>query len=96
MEEPLLQDKRQEHNRFCHYANELIEKIIGKPQTTNVDASLDRIRRVCVKIFFKIFLLNATFLLHNKHLTQFDKLVMTSCCGHLWHNIKFRGCCVEG
>lgn len=46
MEEPLLQDKRREHNRFCQFANELIEKIVGKPQASNVDASLDRIRRV--------------------------------------------------
>ena len=47
MWEPVLQDKRQEHIRFCKYATELIELVSGKPPHTTVDPSLERIRRVC-------------------------------------------------
>ena len=46
MWEPVLQDKRQEHIKFCKYAAELIELVSGKPPHTAVDPSLDRIRRV--------------------------------------------------
>ncbi len=46
MREPVLQDKRQEHLKFCKYANELIEMISGKTQSSNIDASLEKIRRV--------------------------------------------------
>jgi len=47
MWEPVLQDKRQEHIKFCKYATELIELVSGKPPHTTVDPSLERIRRVC-------------------------------------------------
>jgi len=47
MWEPVLQDKRQEHMKFCKYATELIELVSGKPPHTTVDPSLERIRRVC-------------------------------------------------
>jgi DDB1- and CUL4-associated factor 1 len=46
MWEPVLQDKRQEHIKFCKYAAELIELVSGKPPHTAVDPSLDRIRQV--------------------------------------------------
>ena len=46
MREPVLQDKRQEHLKFCKYASTLIEMVSGKPQNANIDASLEKIRRV--------------------------------------------------
>ncbi len=46
MKEPLLQDKRTEFLKFCKYANELIERVSGKPPNPNADASLERIRKV--------------------------------------------------
>jgi DDB1- and CUL4-associated factor 1 len=46
MWEPVLQDKRQEHIKFCKFASELIELVSGKPPHVAVDPSLDRIRRV--------------------------------------------------
>ncbi len=54
MKEPILQDKRQEHLKFCRYANEVIERISGKPLNANIDASLDRIRRADVVAQTKI------------------------------------------
>jgi HIV-1 Vpr-binding protein len=48
MWEPVLQDKRQEHMKFCKYAAELIELVSGKPPHAAVDPSLDRIRRVSI------------------------------------------------
>ena len=46
MREPVLQDKRQEYLKFCKHATALIEKVSGKPQNTNFDISLERIRKV--------------------------------------------------
>ena len=46
MKEPVLQDKRQEHVKFCKYASELIEKVSGKQTNRYSDASLDDIRKV--------------------------------------------------
>jgi HIV-1 Vpr-binding protein len=49
MKEPVLQDKQQEHVKFCKYANELLERVVGKKSNANLDASLEAIRRVnCV------------------------------------------------
>lgn len=44
MREPVLQDNRKHHNKFCLYANELLESVSGKPNAPHVDASLERIR----------------------------------------------------
>ena len=46
MKEPVLQDTRLQHMKFCKYANELIEKVVGKMQSSNVDTSLEKIRKV--------------------------------------------------
>ena len=46
MREPVLQDKRQEHLKFCKYAMSLIERVLGKQQTNNMDVSLERLRKV--------------------------------------------------
>lgn len=46
MKEPVLQDKRQEHVKFCKYATELIEKVSGKQAHKYSDATLDEIRKV--------------------------------------------------
>ena len=54
MKEPVLQDKRQEHLKFCRYANDLIERVSGKHQNANIDASLDRIRKADVVAQTKI------------------------------------------
>ena len=46
MWEPVLQDKRLEHVKFCRYAVQLIEQVSGKPSRGTEDPSLDRMRRV--------------------------------------------------
>ena len=46
MKEPVLQDKRQEHVKFCKFATELIERVSGKEAHRYSDASLDDIRKV--------------------------------------------------
>lgn len=48
MKEPVLQDKRSEHVRFCKYAAELIEQISGKPLLIGTDVSLARLQRANV------------------------------------------------
>ena len=49
MREPVLHDKLVEHNRFCLHATRLMERTGTKPAPL-LDASLDRIRRVCCLI----------------------------------------------
>ncbi|RWS31137.1 protein VPRBP-like isoform X3 [Leptotrombidium deliense] len=39
MKEPILQDKRSEHVKFCKYCMELIERVTGAPMSTNIDPS---------------------------------------------------------
>lgn len=39
MKEPILQDKRTEHIKFCKYCLQLIESVTGSPVSTNVDTS---------------------------------------------------------
>ena len=46
MREPVLQDKRQEHLKFCKYGMALIERVSGKQQNSNMDVSLERLRKV--------------------------------------------------
>ena len=46
MKEPVLQDKRQEHVKFCRFATDLIEKVSGQEGNRYSDASLDDIRKV--------------------------------------------------
>ncbi|XP_037304281.2 DDB1- and CUL4-associated factor 1-like [Pungitius pungitius] len=48
MKEPVLQDKRSEHVRFCRYAAELTERVSGKPLLMGVDVSLARLQRANV------------------------------------------------
>ncbi|TRY64650.1 hypothetical protein DNTS_034846, partial [Danionella cerebrum] len=48
MKEPVLQDKRSEHVRFCKFAAELIERISGKPLLIGTDVSLARLQRANV------------------------------------------------
>ncbi|KAM6980512.1 DDB1- and CUL4-associated factor 1-like [Aplochiton taeniatus] len=48
MKEPVLQDKRSEHVRFCRYAAELIERVSGKPLLIGTDVSLARLQRANV------------------------------------------------
>ncbi|XP_053723748.1 DDB1- and CUL4-associated factor 1-like [Synchiropus splendidus] len=48
MKEPVLQDKRSEHVRFCRYAGELIQLISGKRLLTGADVSLARLQRADV------------------------------------------------
>ncbi|XP_059924619.1 DDB1- and CUL4-associated factor 1-like [Gadus macrocephalus] len=47
MKEPVLQDKRSEHVRFCRFAAELTERISGKP-LIGTDVSLARLQRASV------------------------------------------------
>ncbi|XP_067360198.1 DDB1- and CUL4-associated factor 1-like isoform X2 [Channa argus] len=48
MKEPVLQDKRSEHIRFCRYAAELIERVSGKPLLMGTDVSLARLQKANV------------------------------------------------
>ncbi|KAE8298905.1 DDB1- and CUL4-associated factor 1 [Larimichthys crocea] len=48
MKEPVLQDKRSEHVRFCRYAAELTERVSGKPLLMGSDVSLARLQRANV------------------------------------------------
>uniref|UniRef100_A0A8C3AJL9 DDB1- and CUL4-associated factor 1 n=1 Tax=Cyclopterus lumpus TaxID=8103 RepID=A0A8C3AJL9_CYCLU len=48
MKEPVLQDKRTEHVRFCRYAAELTERVSGKPLLMGTDVSLARLQRANV------------------------------------------------
>ncbi|XP_056293219.1 DDB1- and CUL4-associated factor 1-like isoform X2 [Pseudoliparis swirei] len=48
MKEPVLQDKRTEHVRFCRYAAELTERVSGKPLLMGGDVSLARLQRANV------------------------------------------------
>ncbi|XP_055016136.1 DDB1- and CUL4-associated factor 1-like isoform X2 [Boleophthalmus pectinirostris] len=48
MKEPVLQDKRSEHVRFCRYAMELTERVSGKPLLMGTDVSLSRLQRANV------------------------------------------------
>uniref|UniRef100_A0A3B4XQS5 DDB1- and CUL4-associated factor 1 n=1 Tax=Seriola lalandi dorsalis TaxID=1841481 RepID=A0A3B4XQS5_SERLL len=48
MKEPVLQDKRSEHVRFCRYAAEMTERVSGKPLLMGTDVSLARLQRANV------------------------------------------------
>lgn len=48
MKEPVLQDKRSEHVRFCRFATELTERVSGKPLLMGTDVSLSRLQRASV------------------------------------------------
>ncbi|XP_039626969.1 DDB1- and CUL4-associated factor 1-like [Polypterus senegalus] len=48
MREPVLQDKRNEHVKFCKYAAELIERVSGKPLLIGTDVSLARLQKADV------------------------------------------------
>lgn len=48
MKEPVLQDKRNDHVRFCKYAAELIEHVSGKPLLIGTDVSLALLQRANV------------------------------------------------
>jgi len=46
MQEPVLQDKRHEHVKFCEYARSLIVRVTGRPIGTFENFDLDRLYRV--------------------------------------------------
>ncbi|XP_034442578.1 DDB1- and CUL4-associated factor 1-like [Hippoglossus hippoglossus] len=48
MKDPVLQDKRSEHVRFCRYAAEMTERVSGKPLLMGTDVSLARLQRANV------------------------------------------------
>lgn len=48
MKEPVLQDKRSEHVRFCRYAVEMTERVSGKPLLMGTDVSLARLQKANV------------------------------------------------
>ncbi|XP_061554433.1 DDB1- and CUL4-associated factor 1-like isoform X1 [Phycodurus eques] len=48
MKEPVLQDKRSEHVKFCKFAAELMERISGKPLLIGTDVSLAWLQRASV------------------------------------------------
>ncbi|XP_072237664.1 DDB1- and CUL4-associated factor 1-like isoform X1 [Leuresthes tenuis] len=48
MKEPVLQDKRSEHVRFCRYAADLTERVSGKPLLMGSDVSLARLQKANV------------------------------------------------
>uniref|UniRef100_A0A3B5Q443 DDB1- and CUL4-associated factor 1 n=1 Tax=Xiphophorus maculatus TaxID=8083 RepID=A0A3B5Q443_XIPMA len=54
MKEPVLQDKRSEHVKFCKFAAELMERISGKPLLIGTDVSLAWLQRANVVAQSKI------------------------------------------
>ncbi|CAB1336118.1 unnamed protein product, partial [Coregonus sp. 'balchen'] len=48
MKEPVLQDKRSEHVKFCKFAAELIKRVSGKPLMIGTDVSLAWLQRANV------------------------------------------------
>lgn len=48
MKEPVLQDKRSEHARFCRYAAELMERVSGRRPLGGGEVSLARLQRASV------------------------------------------------
>lgn len=48
MKEPVLQDKRSEHVRFCRFAAELTARVSGKPLLVGTDVSLARLQKANV------------------------------------------------
>ncbi|MEQ2181100.1 DDB1- and CUL4-associated factor 1, partial [Goodea atripinnis] len=54
MKEPVLQDKRSEHVKFCKFAAELMERISGKPLLIGTDVSLAWLQRASVVAQSKI------------------------------------------
>ncbi|KAM4741347.1 DDB1- and CUL4-associated factor 1-like isoform 2-T2 [Anableps anableps] len=48
MKEPVLQDKRSEHVRFCRYAVKLTERVSGKPLIMGAEVSLARLQKANV------------------------------------------------
>ena len=54
MREPVLQEKRQEHVKFCKFGVALIEKVSGKQQNSNIDVSIERIRKADIVAQTKI------------------------------------------
>ncbi|KAM7301190.1 DDB1 and CUL4-associated factor 1 isoform X3 [Ixodes scapularis] len=45
MREPVLQDKWQEHAKFCRYCMELLERVTGSPVNPGMDSSLAKINK---------------------------------------------------
>ncbi|XP_031694818.1 DDB1- and CUL4-associated factor 1-like [Anarrhichthys ocellatus] len=69
MKEPVLQDKRSEHVRFCRYAAELTERVSGKPLLMGTDVSLARLQRANVVAQSRItFSERELFMLMRNHL----------------------------
>lgn len=45
MREPVLQDKRHEHIKFCKHGIELMERVTGAPMTTGIETSISKINK---------------------------------------------------
>lgn len=56
MKEPILQDKRSEHIKFCKYCMTLIERVTGAPVATNLETSIANINKVQLFAFFIILI----------------------------------------
>ncbi|ESN96091.1 hypothetical protein HELRODRAFT_67592 [Helobdella robusta] len=54
MWEPVLQDKRSEHAKFCKFAIQLIQEVSGKLSDQSVDPSLERMRKADIVAQTKI------------------------------------------
>lgn len=63
MREPVLQDKRQDHVKFCKHCIKLIEMVTGAPVTTGIESSLCKINKSEVVAQTKI-------MYHEKQLLQ--------------------------
>lgn len=56
MKEPILQDKRSEHIKFCKYCMTLIERVTGAPVATNLETSIANINKVQLFALFLILI----------------------------------------
>lgn len=63
MREPVLQDKRHEHIKFCKHGIELMERVTGAPLTTGIETSISKINKAEVVAQTKI-------IFHDKDLLQ--------------------------
>lgn len=46
MKEPVMQDKRSEHLKFCKYCIELFERVTGLPASDTFETSLGNLNKV--------------------------------------------------
>lgn len=57
MQEPILQDKRAEHLKFCEYGRSLIERASGRPMIADENFDMEKLYKVRCFIYYTKVLL---------------------------------------